>query len=328
VTSTPAPIEGTWERIVDLPRYINAWAIDPEDSRLAFAGCGQTGSGSGVFRSEDGGATWTSASEGLPDRDVVALALGPGHPRTLYASVSGDIYASQDAGASWKRLGSAADDSGGQALVVSPDGKTLVQIAQGAKALRSRDGGRGWQPVRGGLPGDAGAQLGCLAFDPMNSMLLYAGTTGNGVYRSTDGGGRWTPINRDMLGTSIRSIAVDPRDPRTLYAGASEATVFKSTDSGGTWRSLQDEIKAAGAEWVPGNIRLALDPRHGGAIYLLGDQAGLLYSGDGGETWSALAKPGQSDQPSFTAFAAGFGSQPVLLAAIDRGGGGWRYSEK
>jgi hypothetical protein len=68
-------LDGRWQRIVDLPRGINSLAADPIHSNVIYAGAGNQGSGSGVYKSEDAGQTWNLSSDGLPVEDVTAVAV-------------------------------------------------------------------------------------------------------------------------------------------------------------------------------------------------------------------------------------------------------------
>src|SRR5207244_9588502 len=81
---------------------------------------------------------------------------------------------------------------------------------------------------------------------PQSSNVVYAGTQPNGVFRSSDTGGSWTPAVAGMNGTSIGAVAVDPSNPNVLYAGTTDYErngsviglgmgVFKSTDGGASW---------------------------------------------------------------------------------------------
>jgi len=153
---------------------------------------------SGVFRSDDGGATWIQRSNGLPfypgsattHLDILSLAIHPTHPDVLWASAynlnalphtdSAHIYKSIDGGASW---------------VDSSTGISAGDIRQ-------------------------------LLVDPADPNTIYAAAGGyfsnpTGVYKSSDGGATWHSISVGMENGGPTSVAIDPFDPATLYAGAS-----------------------------------------------------------------------------------------------------------
>jgi hypothetical protein len=77
-----------------------------------------------------------------------------------------------------------------------------------------------------------------LAIDPTTPNTLYATSHffGSVVYKSTNGGGNWNPINNGLpIGPEFNSIVIDPTAPSTLYLGTSIG-VYKSTDAGATWQ--------------------------------------------------------------------------------------------
>ncbi len=86
-------------------------------------------------------------------------------------------------------------------------------------------------PWRSIGPEDRRASISALAIDPANPMTLYAGTSGDGVFQSTDRGANWSVINNGLTSLNVRSLAIDPTDPMTLYAGT-VGGVFQSTDRG------------------------------------------------------------------------------------------------
>ena len=71
---------------------------------------------------------------------------------------------------------------------------------------------------------------------------LYAGIYGtydSGVFKSTNGGGNWSPVNTGLTNTYVYDLAIDPAMPTTLYAGTWGGGVFKSTNGGANWSTLQ-----------------------------------------------------------------------------------------
>jgi len=342
IASTPAPASptsvplpsATWQRISDLPRQINTLVVDPANPQVLYAGAGDSGSGSGVYKSEDAGLTWRLTADGLPSEDVTALAFSPDASPMLYAAagVRGDVYGSSDGAQSWTRLG----DSGlfgfpDRRLVVSPDdGRVLFALGVANDIFRSNDGGHTWLPVSEGLPGDEHSTHALsLIIDPTNANVLYVGTGGfvgggHGVYKSTDGSETWSPANRGMIDYRITALTVDPAQPQTLYAGGDGGELFKSTDGGQTWHDLTEMLSGQMNDYS--TIRdIVVDPVTPETIYLLADKTGVLLSHDGGARWRLLGRPGEPDYPVFTALSIIFDPQPVLIIGIE-GEGGWRYA--
>lgn len=87
----------------------------------------------------------------------------------------------------------------------------------------------------------------CLATDPMNSNIVYAGTRESGVWRSEDQGKTWK--QHGLQDQQIKSLAVNPHDPETIYAGTKPALMFLSSDGGDTWQELDGFRKIRNRWW-------------------------------------------------------------------------------
>jgi photosystem II stability/assembly factor-like uncharacterized protein len=178
---------------------------------------------------------------------------------------------------------------------------------------KSTDYGRVWTPIFDDQPTGS---IGALAVAPSNPDILYVGSgeglqrpdlsTGDGVYKSTDGGKTWQHLGlRD--GQQISALIVDPRDAERVfvavlghpYGANAERGVFRSTDGGKIWQKVlyRDEDTGAAA--------LAFDPAHADTVYAVlwasrqgpwengqwqGRGSGLYKSTDGGTTWRQLGK--------------------------------------
>jgi hypothetical protein len=127
-----------------------------------------------------------------------------------------------------------------------------------------------------------------------------------------------------MLDYRITALAVDPAQPQTVYAGADAGEFFKSTDGGQSWNDFTDRLPPL--MYSHPTVRdIVVDPAAPETVYLLADYRGVLVSHDRGERWRALGSPGEIDHPGFTAMAAIFDPQLVLVVGIEREGG-WRYA--
>jgi photosystem II stability/assembly factor-like uncharacterized protein len=123
---------------------------------------------------------------------------------------------------------------------------------------------------------------------------VLAGSYGNGMYRSADGGRTWEAANVGLTASAFRCIGPDPLNPGTIFAGAEPARIYRSGDGGRTWQEL------AGITRVPGYDKwfLPYSPRAGairnvyapadrtGRLYASVEVGGLLRSDDGGATWT------------------------------------------
>jgi photosystem II stability/assembly factor-like uncharacterized protein len=198
---------------------------------------------------------------------------------------------------------------------------------------KTDDYGRTWSPIFDEQPTGS---IGALAIAPSNPDIVYVGSgeglqrpdlsTGDGIYKSTDGGKSWTHLSlRD--GQQIGSIIVDPRDPERLFVAVLghpygpnvERGVFRSTDGGRTFEKVLYKDENTGA------IALAFDPKNARTIYSVlwaarqgpwengswqGPGSGLFKSTDGGTTWRQLTK-------GLPTFEQGLGRIGISVAPSD-----------
>ena len=208
-------------------QQVAALAISPVGNHTLWASVNNAvtpstgGSLPGIFKSNDGGATWTVTI--IPPDNFLSSA-----PTKLVADP------------------------------VNPDGIYAVGIAG---VYRTTDGGTTWFTSRNGVPDNAFLNcLAVDPKNPMVLYLgLYDSTSGNSIYKSTDGGIMWYPSSTglpNLLG--IYDLAIDPKTSSTIYAavttnstGTVNGGVFKSIDSGESWQNTTSEIKALITGYTP-----------------------------------------------------------------------------
>jgi len=238
----------------------------------------------GVWKTEDGTASWRVVGDNLPTLAVAALATDPSTPGRVYAALAGSgVYRSNDGGGSWVAVGGPADSLPPVTdLIVDPADPSVLFLRGETSIFRSDDGGRSWQRVKTGAAT-------ALVLDSTRPAVLYAGFPAEGVLRTSDGGvsgdpgwSNLTPM-LPMDGVYDVKIALTRADPRTIYARFQrhgEADVYRSTDGGASWSSpLAVAIYTA---------LIAADDSNPQIVYLAG--VDFYRSDDGGATWHA--KPG------------------------------------
>lgn len=135
------------------------------------------------------------------------------------------------------------------AFAVAPTASNIVYLAEMGDVLASQDGGKTWRAA-GAVP----SRIDTLVVSQSSPSTVYAGTESMGLYKTTDGGATWQPMNNGLglepgATLSITAIAVDPDDPNRVYAakgywiGTSQRRLFpqgivKSVDGGTTWQPL------------------------------------------------------------------------------------------
>ncbi|MDH5739982.1 MAG: hypothetical protein OEY77_06625 [Nitrospira sp.] len=244
-----------------------------------------------IYKTRDGGQTWANLSQGMSHSRVIAMAIDPTYPATVYAGTKGDaVYKSHDGGQRWVSMRSGLDDatitSVVNQFVFDPDDAQHIFLATTMGVFETKNGGKQWTKKMEGMK--EVLMVVTLAMDPTRPSILYAGTSG-GVYKSIDQAGHWEKVNNGlvppgMLKTSralnVTSILVDPYAPNTVYA-ATLSGLYKTTDAAQAWtrvgESLADQMI----------IAMALDRTRQGVIYITG-RNGMHRSEDGGETWKLI----------------------------------------
>ena len=294
----------TWEPVFQhaASTSIGDVTIAPSDPKIIWVGTGEANifrssmAGAGVYKSTDGGRSWQHM--GLAGTHTIPrIVIHPTDPETVWVAASGHewtpnpergVYKSTDGGRNWRKVLYVNEHTGAIDLVIDPTDPDTLYAAT-------------WQRVRKKWN------------DPRNEP----GYSGSGIYKSSDGGESWRPINEGLPAPEHRGrigIDVARSSPNVLYAfidnyevarmpeeGETDAygrprapiirgaTVFRSDDAGGHWvqTSSNDEfMQNLGGTygWVFGQIRV--DPTNPDKIYVMG--LALNVSEDGGRSFRRL----------------------------------------
>lgn len=252
--------------------HIGRIVIDPNDSDIVYvAALGHLWGANrerGLFKTTDGGLTWTNVLFINEDTGVVDVAMDPSNSRVLYA-------------AAYSRRRTAWGFNGGSA-------------ASGLH--RSADGGRSWTKLAGGLPDGVVGRIG-VNVSRKNPNVVFATVehrTAGGIFRSADRGMTWTRVNtmnpRPMYYSKIH---IDPNDDNRIYVLG--ASFFVSTDGGRTFADpatgrtgANDSMSAMYDVGVHGDHHaLWINPRNSSHL-ILGNDGGLYFSFDGSINWDKV----------------------------------------
>lgn len=299
-------------------------AVDPADPNTLYAGT-LTPSGTpsvGIFKSQDGGASWSEANDGLFDPftlieplDVAALSIDPSTPQAILAGTRfSEIFRSLDGGASWtpRTFGGFGLGLETTAFARDPRDAQRVFAATSLGLMLSVDGGGSWS-----FFGDAGISFFCLAIDPAAPQTMWAGNLfGFGIARSTDGGQTWSsavgnlPLIEfagDTFAPAVRAVVVDPAGSAVTIA-TQELGIFRSTDGGTTWIAQNaglGELDIQSLAFLPGSDTL-LAGGNGGGVYRGEAGAGSFAKSSLGLNEALVAAVVAHPGTPGTAYAAAF----------------------
>ena len=227
---TPKTTVGNWEEMG--PTYWNAtsgWnpgvgritsiAVEETNQNHIIAGS-ETG---GVWRSTDGGITWSVLTDNLSNIDVYALAIDPTNSNTYYwGSTNGNIFKSTNSGATWTLHGSLSNGVVNKILIHPTNTMVMYATAQGGGIYKSTNGGTSWTIIH------SSATTGYdVEFKPGDPNTVYA--TGTDFFISTDGGATFS--TNDGLGAWAQEFVSGTTSWRTAGANQNN-TVTPRTGSG------------------------------------------------------------------------------------------------
>jgi photosystem II stability/assembly factor-like uncharacterized protein len=290
-----------WEPIFDAARVssVGALALAPSNPEIVYVGTGEELEGDGVYRSADGGATWTNV--GLRDtRYISSIIIDPRDPNVVLVGSLGDLFSgatrgihrTTDGGKNWRQVLPTGDRIGIADMCAAPGDPRTVYAAtwEGrpnpndkrppaeSQIFKSQDGGETWRQLSGaGLPGKSRGRIG-VAAAPKEGRV-YA-VMNQGFFRSDDGGESWARTTTDarIVGSGFfgRTFA-DPRDPETVYV--MQTSTYRSNDGGKTFEAFK------GTPSGEDDHVLWIDPRDTRRM-LMGTDQGATVTLDGGRTWS------------------------------------------
>lgn len=379
----PKAFGGAWEArgpdpIIQVQRSSNSFAavsgrigavlILPNGQRIIGAAQG------GIWTWDEGTYKWTPRTDNIGSMSIGSLAYAKSDPNIVYAGtgeghLSGDNYAgngilkSTDGGFTWAHVsGKQLVGMSTSSIVVDPDNADHLYVATlrgrgGSRRMtqpvkrpygiyESNDGGANWKLLKGTDDQFKGATD--LEMDPQNKQIMYSSFWGVGIFKSTNGGKKWTKIMNGLPTDAIwdaspTRFAIGISHPAgdamaTLYTGFDYINtngetvlshVWKSTDEGATWVQTATAADPDNVEdycgqqcWYDNYI--AVDPTNADVVFALGQfkyaigSGGFYRSDDGGSTWLDL---GWDQHPDFQAFAFNPSNTQEVLYGSD--GGVW-----
>jgi photosystem II stability/assembly factor-like uncharacterized protein len=196
---------------------LNAFVISPSNPRELYVGIGrtfvQTGD-AGVFRSPDGGLTWTRL-EATRDSSVLSLTIHPKQTNIVIAGTEKGVLRSVDSGSTWNAISPPNHPKIKAVVSVAIDPSNANVIYAGTTHLpwKTWDGGTTWQSIHEGMADDS--DVFSIVVNPRDPQQVILGACG-GIYRTATGGARWVGVT-GIPEQSHRTyeIAQDPLNPET-----------------------------------------------------------------------------------------------------------------
>jgi photosystem II stability/assembly factor-like uncharacterized protein len=295
--------------------------FDPFDKNRQFISTTDIG----LFRSEDGGASWMQSTDGVP-RDwrntTYWIVFDPAvkgrvwsvnswthdlpRPkmwrRSGVAKYRGGVCISNDGGKTWVKSNDGMDQTAATFILLDPtspvDSRTLYVTGFGRGVYKSTNGGKSWTLKNNGIAQKEPFAWRISRDDKGTLYLLISrrsedgsiGTDKDGaMYRSTDGAEHWTPVAMPEGANAPNGLAIDPKDSNRLYLATWARATGEHGDGGGIYLS-----EDAGKTWKQVLDRdrhiydITIDPRDAKILYAAGFESSAWISHDAGEHWSRI----------------------------------------
>ncbi|MAD96357.1 MAG: glycosyl hydrolase [Flavobacteriaceae bacterium] len=299
---------------------------EPENPHIAYIGAAS----GGLWKTEDNGVRWRPIFDNQSVSSVASIDLAPSDPKQVWVgtgetfvirpahAMGNGIYFSPDGGKTWEHKGLEKTGRIGRVIVHPKNPKIVFAGALGHTygkqkergVYRTKDGGKTWKQV---LFVDEETGVSDMAIDPENPDIIYAamwsisintwglnsGGEGSGIYKSTDGGDSWEPLNKYGLPFGVKrpvgktSVDVSRSNPNIVYAlfEAESPEVWRSEDKGMSWTLMSQDH-----DWnerAPYYTRLRVNTGDPNEIYSM--TVRFTHSLDGGKTRNPKPPRGGGD---------------------------------
>ena len=301
----------------------NSYGIhfDPFDSKRQFI----TYTDIGLFRSEDGGVSWTSSTAGVPSEwrnTTYWIVFDPQVPGRMWSvnsythdlprpkmwrntsvlTYKGGVCTSDDGGKNWTKSNTGMDEAASTHILLDPTSPVKARVLYvagfGRGVYKSSDGGQTWALKNNGITQEepfawrlARSSIGTLyVVIARRSEDGSIGNAGDGaLYRSTDGAEHWQRVSLPEGTNGPNGLAIDPQSPDRLYLAAWARATGEHGDGGGIFLS-----EDGGKSWkqVLDKDRhiydVTVDPQDSNVLYAAGFESSAWRSADRGRNWSRI----------------------------------------
>jgi len=275
--------------------------------------------GYGMYKTTNGGGSWFQSRWSQIGICSMLLDISHSNPDVVYAT-GGGAFLTTDGGVIWEHCNNQFLSSHSHGVAIDPFDENIVYVGIGADKTnpegdgmyRTLDGGDSWENINEGLAEKI--HVSEIRIDPTDPRILYHSTRGEmvsfdvtdgpgqGIFKSTNRGEEWFPINNGLANLSVHSIAINPQDPDILYA-CTEADwedqqgnegVFKSTNAGASWFQVNNGLPPSQEEFFLNLHTMVIDPNDPEILYVgrlngvldQGNPSGNVYrTTNGGDSW-------------------------------------------
>lgn len=242
---------------------VTSLAIEPSNGQIIYAGTW----GLGVYRSLDGGGSWSPVNNGLGSNTWIYALTFNANGRALYAgSAEGGVFKTTDGAASWTAVNAGLDNLNIRSLAADPSASQVIYAGTIDGVFKTANGGASWSAMNNGL---GTPTVWSFTVNPSDSQIVYAGLEDGGVFKTTNGGSAWTVAGNGLGSPTVYGLALNQADLEEVYAGTYGQGVYRSSDSAGSWLPINAGL---------GNLTVL-------ALQMDGAACHTLHAGTGDGVW-------------------------------------------
>lgn len=253
---------------------IRVIVVDPNNSDIVYA----LKSGTGIFKSDDGGESWSWLTKGAVKIALTDLAVSHNNSNILYLAASDSgVYKSMDGGIIWQQVITGLPEMNISVVEVDPfDDNTVWAVTNSNGIYKSEDGGSSWNAKNNGVR--TTRPMIDLVINPLNSNTLYAATKGDFILKSTNGGESWARLRTGLFSFNFITVAIHPQDTSLVFAVSDGTGIYRSKDTGANWELIVEGLESLDVKSV------VLHPQDTKKV-VISTADGLFRSLDSGDTW-------------------------------------------
>jgi photosystem II stability/assembly factor-like uncharacterized protein len=280
---------------------VRAIAVDSRDANFVIAG-GLTG----VYRSTDGGSTWTKISDQV---NVESVALDPRTHDRIYVGTWRQGFRTDDGGANWKLINNGMVlDTDMFSITFAHDDPDNIWVSTCGWVYNTKNRGELWTRFRDGFNN---RRIHDIEINSCNRDKLYAASVA-GLYQSDDQGKTWYVISDESL--VVNTIALHPQRPNRIILGVEGDGVYISEDEGKSFARSCDGLRNLTITTIAGDPKI--EKRVYAAVAFGGASTGIYQSDDAGEGWKKLST---TALPQVLSLAVSENDEVKFVAGTEKG---------
>jgi len=230
----------------------------------------------GIFRSKDKGKTWENIWD---SSSIYNIAINRKSPDMIFATTEGALLFSRSFGNSFRKIEIPCQDIPNCIVFDETQSKSVI-IGTPSGLYKTFDFGKTW--LSAGLED---MDIFTIGIDNFGSKpVLYAGTTVEGIFKSSNFGVSWTPTNKGIHNLEITALLCDRKLHNLIYAGTLRGGAYMSNDYGSNWEMISIELKSL----LGYALAQSVDPKFNRSVVYIGNYSGEVYKTADGETFTQV----------------------------------------